>query len=101
MKFEIEKKKLEFVNLCLYALVNRIPPAQTKSAVDKKNLHGIFFNYMSSNDILSSLGRTTLSIDYEFKEFLIRSSSLEGAVKIVLACQGMHTIQLILTIGII
>ena len=30
---------------------------------------------MSSNDILSSLGRTTFSIDYEFKEFLIRSSS--------------------------
>ena len=53
---------------------------------------------MSINDVLSSLGRTTLSIDYEFKEFLIRSSSLEEAVKIVLACQGMHTIQLILTI---
>ena len=37
MKFEIEKKKLKFVNLCLYALVYRIPQAQTKSAVDKKN----------------------------------------------------------------
>ena len=37
MKFEIEKKKLKFVNLCLYALVYRIPPAQTKSAMDKKN----------------------------------------------------------------
>ena len=37
MKFEIEKKKLKFVNLCLYALVYRIPPAKTKFAVDKKN----------------------------------------------------------------
>ena len=37
MKFEIEKKKLKFVNLCLYALVYRITQAQTKSAVDKKN----------------------------------------------------------------
>ena len=95
MKFERkEKTKIcQFVFVCF-----GLPPAQTKSAVDRKNLHGIFFNYMSSNDILSSLGRTTLSIDYEFKEFLIRSSSLEGAVKIVLACPGMHTIQLILTI---
>ena len=95
MKFERkEKTKIsQFVFVCL-----GLPPAQTKSAVDRKNKHGIFFNNMSSNDILSSLGRTTLSIDYEFKEFLIRSSSLEGAVKIVLACPGMHTIQLILTI---
>ena len=37
MKFEIEKKKLKFVNLCLYDLVYRIPPAKTKFAVDKKN----------------------------------------------------------------
>ena len=37
MKFEIEKKKLKFVNLCLYALVYSIPPAKTKFAVDKKN----------------------------------------------------------------
>ena len=99
MKFEIEKKKLKFVNLCLYALVYRIPPAQTKLRWIKRTNKVFSLSNMSSNEILSSLGRTTLSIDYEFKEFLIRSSSLEGAVKIVLACQGMHTIQLILTIG--
>ena len=53
---------------------------------------------MSSNDILSSLGRTALLIDYEYIEFLIRSPFLEGAIKIVLAYQGMHTIQVVLTV---
>ena len=95
MKFEIEKKKLKFVYLWLcFGL-----PYTTSSNKVCGGLKGLTStNNTSSNDILSSLGRTTLSIDYEFKEFLIRSSSLEGAVKIVLACQGMHTIQLILTI---
>ena len=44
---------------------------------------------MSSNGILSSLGRTTFSVDHEFKEFLIRSPFLQGAFKIVLAYQRM------------
>ena len=48
MKFERkEKTKIcQFVFVCF-----GLPSAQTKSAVDRKNLHGIFFNYMSSNDI--------------------------------------------------
>ena len=100
MKFEIEKKKLKFVNLCLLWFTVYHQLKQSLRWIKRTNKVFSLSN-MSSNDILSSLGRTTLSIDYEFKEFLIRSSSLEGAVKIVLACQGMHTIQLILTIGII